>query len=71
MSGEEDLTDEDFTFANQKEQIDKLFATMLQKYSISEIYEMDILEMLRLVNLEKKQKQKNKKVDSLFGAFGI
>jgi len=65
------LTKEDFSFIKQKEMIDELFAALLQKHSISEIYEMDILELLRLTNLESDKKQESRKTDSLFSAFGL
>ncbi len=51
--------------------IDKLFATLLKKHSINEIYEMDILGLLRLSNLESNKKQESRKTDSLFSAFGV
>lgn len=50
--------------------IDELFADLLQKHSLNEIYEMDILELLRLINLEKVERKQVRKVDSLFAAFG-
>lgn len=51
--------------------IDELFATLLQKHSLNEIYETDVLELLRLTNLESEVKQETKKTDSLFNAFGV
>jgi len=50
--------------------IDKLFAKLLKEHSINEIYEMDILELLRLTNLDKNMNNETKTVDSLFAAFG-
>jgi len=50
--------------------IDKLFATLLKEHSLNEIYEMDILGLLRLTNLDKNMKNETKTVDSLFAAFG-
>lgn len=65
------MSEEDFTFKKQKENIDLLFATLLQRHSLNEIYEMDILELLRLTNLERIEKENSRKVDSLFSAFNM
>lgn len=50
--------------------IDELFAILLKKYSLNEIYKMDVLELLRLSNLEKTKRTEVRKTDSLFSAFG-
>lgn len=50
--------------------LDELFADLLNKHSLNEIYKMDILEMLRLLNLEKVEREQKRQVDSLFTAFG-
>lgn len=42
---------------------------LLKEHSLNEIYEMDILELLRLTNLENEE-QGARKTDSLFSAFG-
>lgn len=50
--------------------IDDLFADLLKFHSIKDIYEMDILEFLRLKNRKKTTKKKSrKKVDSFFDLF--
>lgn len=46
--------------------IDNLFAALLKKHSITEIYKMDVLEMLRLTNLEHKPEAKVEKSNSFF-----
>ncbi|GIP61938.1 hypothetical protein J32TS6_04930 [Virgibacillus pantothenticus] len=64
------MSDEDFSFLKQKEFIDDLFADLLKRYTLPEIYEMDILELLRLTNKKTTKKKESKKTDSLFAAFG-
>ncbi|API92720.1 MULTISPECIES: hypothetical protein [Virgibacillus] len=64
------MSDEDFSFVKQKEFIDDLFADLLKRYTLPEIYEMDILELLRLTNKKTTKKKESKKTDSLFAAFG-
>lgn len=46
--------------------MDRLFAALLKKHSINEIYKMDILELLRLTNLEDKKEAKVTKSSSFF-----
>jgi hypothetical protein len=43
---------------------------LLKRHSLPEIYEMDILELLRLTNKKATKKRESKKTDSLFAAFG-
>lgn len=50
--------------------IESLFAELLKKHSLNEIYEMDILGFLRLINRESEQTNEVIKTDSLFSAFG-
>lgn len=51
--------------------LDQLFAALLKNgYTLNEIYKMDILEFLRLKNLDKTERKQTRKVDSLFSAFG-
>lgn len=45
--------------------LDELFADLLKKHTINEIYKMDLLEMLRLLNLDRQKKQP-KKSESFF-----
>ncbi len=52
--------------------LDELFADLLKNgYKLNEIHDMDILEFLRLMNLEHIEKNKGRKVDSLFSAFKV
>ncbi|MCC2248861.1 hypothetical protein JUJ52_02660 [Virgibacillus sp. AGTR] len=64
------MSDEDFSFIKQKEWIDEFFANLLKRYTLPEIYEMDVLELLRLTNRKTEKKQQSRKTDSLFAAFG-
>lgn len=50
--------------------IDNLFADLLKKHSLNEIYKMDILGFLRLLNRSNTQEKESRKTDSLFAAFG-
>lgn len=50
--------------------LDELFADLLKRHSLNEIYKMDILETLRLINIEKIECKQKEQVDSLFAAFG-
>lgn len=50
--------------------MDDLFAALLQKHSLNEIYKMDLNEFLRLINRKQTKKQESRHVDSLFAAFG-
>lgn len=50
--------------------ISDLFAGLLKKHSLNEIYEMDILGLLRLLNRSNTKKKESRKTDSLFSAFG-
>lgn len=50
--------------------LDELFADLLKRHSLNEIYKMDILETLRLINIEKIERKQKEQVDSLFAAFG-
>lgn len=47
--------------------IDNLFADLLKRHTLTEIYELDILEFLRLIN--RSNTQEPRMVDSLFTAF--
>lgn len=49
--------------------LDDLFADLLKKYTLNEIYEMDLLEFLRLMNRGKVQKKPTREVDSFFDLF--
>lgn len=64
------MTQEDFSFIKQKRMLDELFADLLKRHSLNEIYKMDILETLRLINIEKIERKQKEQVDSLFAAFG-
>lgn len=46
--------------------IEELFADLLKRHSLNEIYEMDILELLRLINRDSKKKTTVKESDSFF-----
>ena len=62
---------EDFSFIKQKDWIDDLFAVLLEnKYTLNEIYETDIFELLRISNRKNNKKKESRKTDSLFSAFG-
>lgn len=63
---------EDFSFIKQKEWIDDLFAVLLEnnQYTLNEIYETDVFELLRISNRKNNKKKESRKTDSLFSAFG-
>lgn len=46
--------------------IDELFAALLKKHTITEIYKMDVLELLRLTNLDHAPQAKVEKSSSFF-----
>ena len=50
--------------------LDNLFADLLKRHTLTEIYELDILEFLRLINRSNNKMQESRKTDSLFTAFG-
>lgn len=49
--------------------LDDLFAALLEKHTLNEIYEMDLLEFLRLMNRDKVKKKPKREVDSFFDLF--
>jgi len=50
--------------------MDDLFATLMQKHSLNDIYKMDLNEFLRLINRKQTKQRESRQVDSLFAAFG-
>lgn len=67
MSGDEELSDADFTFEKQKEYLDKFIMTLMKNgKDINEILNMPYNFFVELL----KEQNKPKKTKSLIAAFG-